>query len=264
MSVSLDNKVDRVSMVGFGKPLAIGVVVLSLIFLYFALSKPAKDQVNTAVNIVIELTKEKVELNHYLYSQLATWQGSHINAKDYADFDVSSLSVSQFNNLTYYLIHRFKFAPSQEREAMVKIYSHYLTNTEEQLPGPEIEYFNCLSQGECDYKALIELFPSSKWVPHWAIEADNRYVEGMSQKLNELDLSAVKNVTYFKYKPKNTELVVAPPKLADYIVTIPFYENCENNNQELLLYLYEVKLIIPDLKGLSEEFMALAKNGVCE
>lgn len=264
MSESLGNKVGRVSLVGFIKPLAISVAGISLIFLYFAFSKPAKDQMSTAVNIVIEATKEKVELNHYLYSQLATWQGSHINTKDYADFDVSSLSVSQFNNLTYYLIHRFKFAPSQEREAMVKVYSHYLTNTEEQLPGPEIEYFNCLSQGECDYKALIELYPSSKWVTHWATEADNRYVEGMSQKLNELNLSVVKNVTYFKYKPKNTELVVVPPKLADYIVTIPFYENCENNNQELLLYLYEVKLIIPDLKGLSEEFMVLAKNGGCE
>lgn len=264
MSVSSSKRGSKVGMAGFRKLLAIGVAVLSLIFLYFSFSKPAKNEVNTAVNSVIEATKEKVELNHYLYSQLVTWQGPHIDVKNYSDFDMSSLSVSQFTNLTYYLIHRFKFASSKEREAIVKVYNHYLTNTEDQLLGPEIEYFNCLSQGGCDYKALIELYPSSKWVPHWAIEADNRYVEGMSQKLNALDLSAVKNVTYFKYKPKVNELVVVPPKLADYIVTIPFYENCENNNQELLLYLYEVKLIIPDLKELSEEFMVLAKNGGCE
>ncbi|HCV04758.1 MAG TPA: hypothetical protein DG048_19145, partial [Pseudoalteromonas sp.] len=57
---------------------------------------------------------------------------------------------------------------------------------------------------------------------------------------------------------------IIPPALADYLITIPFYLNCETNNQELLMYLYEVKTRFPQLSTIVDEFMSMASANQCE
>ncbi len=212
---------------------------------------------------IIDHFNGKLNQGTFLFSEPVTWNGQFIPVESYAGINLKSLSSEYADGLVLYWLHRIKFA-STEETSVIKDSFEAVKSLPYDINEANLEFLDCSLTEKCDYKKLINNFSNSAWVPFWAMKADIEYVKSKSDELNELNISAVSDLDFFELRNNAGHVEIIPPALADYLITIPFYLNCETNNQKLLMYLYEVKTRFPQLSTIVDEFMSMASKSQCE
>ena len=197
--------------------------------------------------------------NQYMYSQPVNFSGVPLTISQLKDLStLTTLAPSKVRALVAYLIHRFTFADQDEKRAIKHLVTQPYFKSND-----SVDFLKCRVSGDCDFNALIAQFPLSPWKNYWILLGDITRINDVQTQLNTLQTSALDVVTYFDNEKRPIPAVV-PPALAESLVIIPFMENCTLRQQDLMLYLYEVKVQFPPMLDLVDYYIEQAKNGECE
>lgn len=200
--------------------------------------------------------KHKLDLNTFIYSLPVSQQPKIDSGKIQALANIDNAVID--NALILYMISQQQFAFESER----KVFKGLL----DLLPNADkdnIAYLDCLLAKSCQYDNLISTYKASPWLTYWIQKSDESKLKKISNELNSLNTRALDSIKYFNHRSKIGKHSIVPPAIADYVVTIPFYENCENNKANLISYLREVQLSIPELTDIANYYESHASKGDC-
>lgn len=225
-------------------------VVLPLIF-----SSSERD-IGLEDSPILAEIKHKLDLNTFIYNLPVSQQPKIDSGTIQALANIDNADID--NVLILYMISQHRFAYESER----KVFKDLL----DLLPNADrdnIAYLDCLLAESCQYDNLISTYKASPWLTYWIQKSDESKLKMISNELNSLNTRALYSIKYFKHRSKSGNHSIVPPAIADYVVTIPFYENCENNKANLISYLREAQLSIPELTGIASYYESHASKGDC-
>ncbi|MBB1468998.1 hypothetical protein H5232_11110 [Pseudoalteromonas sp. SG41-5] len=239
------------------------LVILSTVYILNYKIQPKATEINLSHDPLNVINRTILKFNDgtYPFTEQVTWSGEFIPIESYALIDFKNLSDEFLNGFVLYWLHRLKFASHEEVSLIKKSFKIATSNFNNQTPHSE--FLDCSLSGNCNYKKLIMKHENSVWVPLWVMLSEIEFLKSQSDELNNLQLSSVKELKFFKFRQEAGKPEIVPPAVADYLITLPFYLNCESNNHKLLMYLYEVKSRFHQLSKVTDEYMLLASNNNC-
>lgn len=241
-----------------------GVIVITLFIVVAAITiynKVIDNSLRSRISQSTAILSYDLQLkNHqYMYSQPVNFNGVPLTLTELKDYaKLSKLPANEVQALVAYLNHRVSFADDEETQLIKQLVTRPYFKSND-----SVDFLRCRVNDACDFNALIERFPSSPWETYWILLGDIGRIGDVQEKLNKLQISALGVVKYFENENRPI-LGVVPPALAESLVIIPFMENCTQRQQDLMLYLYEVKAEFPPMLDLVDYYIEQAKYGECE